>query len=323
MLHRRAAIHAKQAAQKKVHNTLFTTQQRAMTDLTTPQAVSSSGRNRLARIDTPFTKKLREKEAVDMDYLSKHELSAPKNWTRGMPNPVIKSRLPPVYPFKTHAVHPVTGEYILRPGHRQPGVIDLDMPLNNQILDYKRRIVNNHMAVTRPNLIVGDQSVHQSRVESNKERLTVLFDDTIRPFLSRQTRQSPIYKDVIPEQRTPRVPLPADTHTLVSPTAGVLHAYRMHWVRMYLNTQKRKAVWDEMLPFDNIYDWNAKVRPITGANNAGLQEFMYYCKGVAAARNSNFVGADTMAFLAGIKKILPVVAKVDKVEVVKIRRRKK
>jgi len=202
-------------------------------------------------------------------------------------------------------------------------VIDLDAPLSTQILHYKRRLVNHHMAVANPDHVVGDQVIYQSRIESNKERLSVLFDDTVRPFLNRQTRVSPIYKDTTPELRTPRTPLPADTHTSVSPTAGVLHAYRMHWVRMYLHTKKKRQTWAELIPMSNIYDYDATVRHIHGANNAGLQEFMHFCKGVAAARNSNTVPADTAAFLGGIKKILPIVAKVDKVEVIKIRRRKK
>ena len=259
----------------------------------------------------------------EFDKLVQSTYERQHNYAQGKPNYPVTHKLRPVYPFRPHAVHPVTGDYVVRPGKKQPGVLDVDTTLSSQILHYKRRMVNNKMAVQKPENVIGDEIIYQSRVESNRERLTVFFDDNVRPFLNRQTRQSPIYRDTTPELRTPRVPLPADTHTMLSPTAGVLHAYRMHWIRMYLNIQKRQQLWKKNVPFSNVYDYDANVPTITGANNAGLQEFMYMIKGVAAARNSNFVGADTAAFIAGVKKILPIVAKVDKVEVIKIRRRKK
>jgi len=279
--------------------------------------------NRLRIPHGSYKEKLRVHQRGTFDVMIDNAYARTQNHLKGIQNKIQTSKYPPLYPFRPHSVHPITGDYVTRPGIKQPGVIDIDTTLNTQILHYKRRMVNHHMNTAKPEHVVGDQVIYQSRVESNKERLTILFDDTIRPFLSRQTRVSPIYKDATPELRTPRVPLPADTHTMISPTAGVLHVYRMHWVRMYLNTKRRARVWEKQLPFSNVYDYDPAITPIKGANNAGLQEFMYMVKGVAAARNSNFVGGDTMALISGVKKILPMVAKVDKVEVIKIRRRKK
>ena len=242
----------------------------------------------------------------------------------GRPYPPQKSKLKPVYPFTPHAVDPLTGEYALRPGQKREGVIDLDTPLSRQSLEYKRRIVNSHNNVADPTRVIGDPAVYQSRVEANYERTAMLFDDDMRPFLNRHTRQSEIYRDSKPELRTPRTPLPADTGTNISPTAGVLHAYRMHFVRMYLHQKKRREVWEDQISFDNVYNFDSTMEPIKGAlNQDGIQEFMHYVKGVACARNSNFVPTDTMAFLGGLKKMIPLVAKVDEVKVVHVRRRKK
>lgn len=274
--------------------------------------------------DSQFTRQLAQHRKRQFEDLISDRRLRENNFVSGEANKIVPSKMKPVYPFRTQAVNPYTGEYVIRPGTRQEGVIDLDRPLSDQILEYKRRVVRNSQNVARPNAVIGDPSVFQSRLESNKERMEVLFDDTIRPFLNRQTRVSPIYKDVPVEQRTPRTPLPSDTASMVSPTAGVLHAYRLHWVRMYLHRKKKNQVWDEMIPFENVYDFDSNIRKIhQAANQDAIQEFMHYCKGVAAARNSNFVPTDTVAYLGGIKKFLPLVAKVNTVEIVRIRRRKK
>lgn len=277
----------------------------------------------LDKVDSHFARHMAAKRQAQFDELADVYKKRTSNTLAGLANPISETKRPAVYPFQPHSVNPFTGEYAVRPGERRPGVINLDTPLSEQILEYKRRIVNNYNAVLRPEAVVGDAAVYQSRLESNRERLSVLFDDDVRPFLNRQTRVSPIYKDTSLEQRTPRTPLPADTAGLISPTAGVLHSYRMHWIRMYLQDKKQRAVWSNMIPFDNVYNYDSTIKPISKANNAGVQEFMHYCKGVAAAHNSNFVPQDTMAFLGGIKKMLPLIAKVDRVKVVKVRRRKK
>lgn len=289
----------------------------------TPDGTQRPANARLTLENSDYKTKLQDFQTKEFEQLLSQTYERQQNYAQGLPNQPQKPGMNPLYPWRPHAVHPITGDYVTRPGIKQPGVLDVDTTLNQQILHYKRRMVNHNMNVIKPENVIGDEVVYQSRFESNRERLTVFFDDNIRPFLNRQTRQSPIYRDTTPEQRTPRVPLPADTHTMVSPTAGILHAYRMFWIRMYLANQRRQALWRKNVPFSNVYDYNADLPTITGANNAGLQEFMYMVKGVAAARNSNFVGQDTAAFIAGIKKVLPVVAKVDKVEVIKIRRRKK
>eukprot|EP00461_Guttulinopsis_vulgaris_P000609 UN00609 len=208
--------------------------------------IITTNRPLLGHEQSQFATEFRKQRKEAWNKMVKEAVDRETNFATGQANAVEKSKLPPVYPFTPHAVNPYTGDYVVRPGTRTEGVIDLDTTLSSQILDYKRRIVNSRNKFRNTDLVVGDASVHQSRIDSNTERMNVLFDDTMRPFLNRRTRVSPIYHDTTLERRMPRTPLPADTVTGLSPTAGVLHAYRMHWVRMYLADKKRRKVWEKI-----------------------------------------------------------------------------
>lgn len=224
-------------------------------------------------------------------------------------------------PERVAVKHP-DGRIYDRPGEQHPEVYDDTAPLEAQQNYIRKRVVENHQNIPRNIKVVGDPIILQGRIASSAERMKTIFNDDIRPLLDNTTRSSPIYKDTNNlAQRTSRVILPADTQTSLSITPGLLHAYRMHHVRMHM-MKKRKRFNLLKTKYDAapIRPVDVKMPHIEGIDNELLQEYVTYFGHMAKIHLDPRVAP---ALTEGLKKVIPLVLKMDTQEVVHVRRRRK
>jgi hypothetical protein len=224
---------------------------------------------------------------------------------------------------RSQVTHP-DGHVYKRFGGRNRDSFDSSATPEQQANYVRRRVVENIQNLPHTTKLIGDAVIQQGRLASLEERLKLIFKDDARPFLDSTTRTSPIYRDVKPQQRTPRVLLPNDTATGLSPTSGVLHAYRMHHIRMHMIAKKKLkhvlAEKIESLPEDVV---DTKVTPIEAIgeeSNEKIQEFVEYFYHMARLNANNRVA---VTLTHGLKDIIPLIVKMDTKEVVQIRKRKK
>lgn len=120
---------------------------------------------------------------------------------------------------------------------------------------------------------VGDKIVTYHKRQRLRARSNVIWNgNESHVDLSRRDRASPIYFDVKDqEQRMPRVPMPSDLGSDVSPTAALLHAYRLHHARMYLHRIKQEKVIEDFTRYENLDDLDLTIPEIEGADNEGVK----------------------------------------------------
>lgn len=211
---------------------------------------------------------------------------------------------------------------------------------------------------------VGDKIVAMHKRQRLRARAAVIWNGVESHVdLSRRDRSSPIYFNVKkPSDRLPRVPMPSDLGNEVSPTAALLHAYRMQHARMFINENRHQRMVEHFTKYQNLDEIDLEIEEIEGADNEGIKlvrgshthtythavhvcaaETPGPCVTLAHMRRippiffsqlMESLRADFKAFpgmghaekarvLLAIKKVIPDVVHKAQVEVVRTRRRKK
>jgi hypothetical protein len=170
--------------------------------------------------------------------------------------------------------------------------------------------------------LVGDAAKIALRRESISERQQLLNMDPLRSNLTPQHRKSPLWQDVDhARQRQPRVPLAADTGVNISPTAGLLHLYRIHHAKMFLHQEERRAALEKTREYVDLDSVDLTLEPIEGADNAQMARLMEFIRHYMRRRTS-VAPSEQARLLLTIKELLPKVVHIERVVEVKRKRRR-
>ncbi len=173
---------------------------------------------------------------------------------------------------------------------------------------------------------VGDKNITTLRIDQNLARQQQIGVDTEIFGLGPENRTSPIYTKMKPEDRLPRPPLPADTHTHLSPTLGILHAYRLHHAQMYLAEKRKvnKIRHAAMLDYVDIDKISLKLPAISGVKNIKpYEDFLVRAREEIKLAKFGFGYKEKAYLLKTLKKLIPIFATVPEQKVEARRRRRK
>ncbi len=171
---------------------------------------------------------------------------------------------------------------------------------------------------------IGDKVAVMHRRARNRLRQAHLWDGhNSHVELGRRTRSSGIYRNPATlADRLPRAPMPTDLGTMISPTVGLLHAYRLHHARMFLHKEKEMKVVKYLTDYKSIDEVDLTVEDIPGVDMKEVEKLMATMRD--AFKSVRGMGPqEKIACLETLKKVLPKVANTTVVEQAKTRRRRK